>query len=48
MIIRSNNFHDSLNIALILAPGCEFFSAKCDQLISINIYGMKLIYGHFS
>ena len=23
------NFHDSLNIVLILAPGREFFSAKC-------------------
>ena len=31
MIIRFKHFHYSLNIALILAPGCEFFSAKYDQ-----------------
>ena len=24
-------FHDSLNIVLILDPGCEFFCAKCLQ-----------------
>ena len=26
-------FHDSLNIVLILAPGCEFFWAKCVQFL---------------
>ena len=29
MLIRLKYFHDSLNIVVILAPGCEFFSAKC-------------------
>ena len=31
MIIPFKYFYDSLNIAVILAPGCEFFSAKCDE-----------------
>ena len=31
MIIRFKHFHDSLNIELILAPSCEFFSAKSHQ-----------------
>ena len=31
MIIRFKYFRDSLNIVLILAPACEFFSAKSDQ-----------------
>ena len=31
MIIRLKHFHDSLNIAVILAPDREFFSVKCDQ-----------------
>ena len=31
MIIRLKHFHNSLNIALILAPVREFFSAKCAQ-----------------
>ena len=31
MIRRFKHFLDSLNIALILAPGCEFFSAKFVQ-----------------
>ena len=31
MIIRFKHFHDSLNIALILAPGREFFCAKYVQ-----------------
>ena len=29
ILIRLNYFYDSLNIALILAPGREFFCAKC-------------------
>ena len=29
MIVRFKHFFDSLNIVLILVPGCEFFSAKC-------------------
>ena len=29
MINPFKYFHDSVNIVLILAPGCEFFSAKC-------------------
>ena len=28
MIIRLEYFYDSLNIIMILAPDCEFFSAK--------------------
>ena len=31
MIIRLKYFHAGLHIAVILAPGCEFFSAKCIQ-----------------
>ena len=31
MIIQFKYFHDSWNIAVILAPGREFFSAKCDE-----------------
>ena len=31
MIIQFKHFRDSLNIALILASGCEFFSTKCVQ-----------------
>ena len=31
MIIRFKHFHDSLNIVVILAPGCQFFSAKYGQ-----------------
>ena len=31
MIKRLKYFHDSLNIAVILAPGCEFFFTKCAQ-----------------
>ena len=31
MMIRLKYFHDSLNIAVILAPGHEVFSAKCAQ-----------------
>ena len=31
MIILLSNFHDSLDIALILAPDGKFFSAKCVQ-----------------
>ena len=26
------NFYDTLNIVVILAPGHEFFSAKCAQI----------------
>ena len=29
LIIRLIYFHDSLNIIVTLAPGHEFFSAKC-------------------
>ena len=31
MIIPLKYFHDNLNIVVILAPGCEFFTAKCIQ-----------------
>ena len=31
MTIRFKNFYDSLNIALMLAPGRELFYAKCVQ-----------------
>ena len=29
MFLRLKYFHDSLNTVVILAPGREFFSAKC-------------------
>ena len=29
MITRFKHWHDSVNIAVILTPGCGFFSAKC-------------------
>ena len=29
--MRFKHFYGSPNIELILAPGCEFFSAKCVQ-----------------
>ena len=32
MTIRLKYFHDSLNIVVIVAPGCEFFSVKCGQV----------------
>ena len=28
MMIRLKYFHDNLNIVVILAPGCEFFTAR--------------------
>ena len=31
MITRFKHFCDSLNIVVILSPGCEFCSAKCVQ-----------------
>ena len=31
MIIRLKDFHDSLNIVVILAPCCEFCSAECTR-----------------
>ena len=31
MIKQLKYFHDSLSLVVILAPGCEFFSAKCAQ-----------------
>ena len=31
MIIQFKNFHGILNIILILAPGRDFFCAKCVQ-----------------
>ena len=30
-MIRFKHFHDSLNTAVILAPGCKFFSAEFAQ-----------------
>ena len=47
MINPFKHFHDSVNIVLILAPGCEFFTAKCVQFF-FNIYGMKLNEGYFT
>ena len=41
MIIWLKYFHDSLNVEVILAPGCEFISAKC-----AHIYGIKVSDGH--
>ena len=29
MITQFKHFHDGLNFVLILAPDCDFFSAKC-------------------
>ena len=46
MIILWKYFHDSQNILLTLAPGCEFFSAKYVQFT--YIYGIKLNQGDFS
>ena len=31
MIMRFEHFNDSVNIAVILTPGCKFFTAKCTQ-----------------
>ena len=31
MIIQFKYLHESLNIVVVLAPGCEYFSAKCAQ-----------------
>ena len=32
------HFYDSLNIVLILDPGCEFFHAKCVQFpLLVNV-----------
>ena len=41
MIIWLKYFHDSLNVEVILAPGCELISAKC-----AHIYGIKVSDGH--
>ena len=46
MIIRFKGFHDSINIAVIVATASEFYSAKCAQLPKID--EMKLNEGHFS
>ena len=35
MTVLMKHFHDSLNIAVILAPACEFFSTKCAQFSEI-------------
>ena len=35
MIRRFIHFHDSLDIVLILDPGCEFFYADCVQFPSM-------------
>ena len=43
--IRSKHFHDSLKIALILAPGRGFLWNKIKWT---KIYGMKLKEAHFS
>ena len=40
-MIRLKYFHDSLNIAVILASGREFVSTKCTQF-PFNIYRIKL------
>ena len=37
MIIRLKYFHDNLNIVVILAPGREFFTAKCAQFPLISV-----------
>ena len=41
-------FHDSVNIALILVPGCDFFCLKCVQFPLSFIYVIKLNKVHFS
>ena len=33
MIIQLKHFYDSLNIIVTLAPGREFFFAKCEQFL---------------
>ena len=45
-MIRLKYFHDSLNIAVILASGREFVSTKCIQF-PFNIYRIKLNDEHF-
>ena len=42
MIIRLKHFHDSLNIALIVAFSRKFFCAKCVQFL-LNITELNLM-----
>ena len=42
MIIRFKHFYGSLNIAVILAPGCEFFTAKCNQFLGTFMKGNQI------
>ena len=40
------NFHDTLNVVVILAPGSELSSVKCTQF-TLTFYRMKLNKVHF-
>ena len=43
------HFYDSLNIVLILDPGCESFCAKCVQFpLMINLIKKKIFKSHLS
>ena len=46
-MIRFEHFHDSLNIAVIVVPGCGLFTIKMCPIF-FNIYGMKLNEKRFS
>ena len=50
MIIRLKYYHDSLNLAVTVALGCQVvtFSLLSMCLILFNIYGKKLNKGGFS
>ena len=50
MIIRLKYYHDSLNLAVTVALGCQVvtFSLLSMCLILFNIYGMQLNKGGFS
>ena len=45
MIIRLKCFYDSLNIVVVLPPGCKFLSIKCTQfpLIFTKLHQMMNI-----
>ena len=50
IIIQFKHFWGNLNIELILAPGCEFLSAKCIQHsvknVQIRIFFLDRIFPH--
>ena len=48
MIIRLKDFHDSLNIVVILALDHEFFLLNVPNFQCFQYYGMKLSKGYLS